>query len=172
MLISMQNKYLNSYNDFIIENLNNSHELPEYWYHGTNKYFEKFSLDYLGTNWEQSILGVYFSQYLKPGIFGSTAKEYADYAVTIKGGTRYIYKCKIHTKNPLILNSNGWYSSNVYVDKNRHDINNRMKNNNHDCIIAYDFENKQEEGLIWGDYILVTNHLDIIEIADIIEYKD
>ena len=31
--------------EYLNENLNNQkHELPEYWYHGTNKYFEKFIL--------------------------------------------------------------------------------------------------------------------------------
>ena len=58
----------------------------------------------MGKNWKQSELGVYFSQYIKPGLYGSTAKEYAEDLVVREGGKPYIYKCKIHTKNPLILN--------------------------------------------------------------------
>lgn len=56
--------------EFLKENTNNQkHELPEYWYHGTNKYFERFDLNYMGKNWKQSELGVYFSQYIKPGLY-------------------------------------------------------------------------------------------------------
>lgn len=34
------------------------HELPEYWYHGTNRYFDHFTLSGMGRNWSQSELGV------------------------------------------------------------------------------------------------------------------
>jgi hypothetical protein len=148
----------------------NRHELPEYWYHGTNKYFDAFSLNYIGKNWKQSELGIYFTQYIKPGIYGSTAKEYAENLVVIEGGKPYIYKCKINTKKPLILNSNGWYSSVTFIDKNRNDI--KQIDKKYDCVIAYNFENKKEEGMQWGDYILVTNNLNIIEIVDIFEFKN
>ena len=155
------------------ENLNQQkHELPEYWYHGTNKKFDKLSLDNMGKNWKQSEIGIYFSQYFKPGIYGSTAKEYAEDLVIREGGKPYVYKCKIHTKNPLILNSDGWYSSNTYIDKNRNDIKRWMATDGNDCVISYNFKNKQEEGLKWGDYILATNNLDIIEIVDIFDLEN
>jgi hypothetical protein len=83
-----------------------------------------------------------------------------------------IYKCKIHTKKPLILNSNGWYSSNTFIDKNRNDIKRWMATDGNDCVISYNFENKEDEGLQWGDYILATNNLNIIEIIDIFEFKN
>lgn len=35
-----------------------------------------------------------------------------------------------------------------------------------------DFENKEDKGLQWGDYILATNNLNIIEIIDIFEFKN
>jgi hypothetical protein len=165
-------KIVKSFKEFLNENSNSyDHEFPEYWYHGTNKYFEKFSLDYLGKNFDQSILGIYFSQYIQPPIYGSTAKEYAEDLVIREGGKPYIYKCKINYKNPLILNSNGWYSSATYIDKNRSDIKTWMVRDRNDCIISYNFENKAEEGLRWGDYILATNHLDIIEIVEVFEYE-
>lgn len=150
-------------------NSNKQHELPEYWYHGTNKLFDKFTLDNIGRNWKQSTLGIYFSQYIKPGIYGSTAKEYAEDLVVREGGKPYVYKCKIHTKNPLVLNSNGWYSSNTFIDKNRIDIKNWLLADDYDAVIAYDFENKAEEGLQWADFILTTSNLDIIEIVEVIE---
>jgi hypothetical protein len=159
--------------EYLNENIDNQkHELPEYWYHGTNKYFDKFTLDNMGKNWKQSELGIYFTQYIKPGIYGSTAKEYAEDLVVREGGKPYIYKCKIHTKKPLILNSNGWYSSNTYIDKNRSDIKRWMTTDGNDCVISYNFENKEDEGLQWGDYILATNNLNIIEIIDIFEFKN
>ena len=33
-------------------------------------------------------------------------------------------------------------------------------------------EDKEDEGLQWGDYILATNNLNIIEIIDIFEFKN
>lgn len=35
-----------------------------------------------------------------------------------------------------------------------------------DCIISYNFENKEYEGLQYSDYILATNNLNIIEIVE------
>ena len=46
-----------------------------------------------------------------------------------------------------------------------------MEIDGYDCVISYDFQNKGEEGLDWGDYILATNNLDIIEIIDIFEFN-
>ena len=162
---------MKSFNNYLKEN-NKDHILPDFWYHGSNKYFESFSLEYMGKNWNQSTLGVYFTQYIKPGCYGSTAKEYAEDLVIREGGKPYIYKCKIHTTKPLILNSNGWYSSNTYIDKNRTDIDRWMKNKNNDCVIAYNFQDVTAEGIDVGDYILATNVLNIIEIIDIFEYNN
>ena len=170
--IPMMSKYLHTtIYEYINEHFINGHELPDYWYHGTNLYFDKFVLDDMGKNYYQSILGVYFSQYLKPGIYGSTAKEYAENAVITNGGKPYIYKCKINVKKPLILDSNGWYSTNVFIDKNRNDIKNEITRGNYDCVIAYDFDNKKNEGLEYADCILATSDLDIIEIVDTFELK-
>ena len=47
-----------------------------------------------------------------------------------------------------------------------------MVSNGNDCVISYNFENKQTDGPEWADGILVTNNLDIIEIVDIFEFKD
>lgn len=156
----------------IYEHINKqNHETPQYWYHGTNKLFDRFTLENMGKNYKQSELGIYFSQYLKPGIYGSTAKEYAEDLVIREGGKPYIYKCKVHTKNPLFLNSNGWYSSNTFMDKNRGDIKRWMANKRNDCVIVYNFQEKQKEGMEWGDYILATPNPQIIEIMDIFEYQ-
>lgn len=167
-LSEQKNNHL-TFNDFINETISYKHEYPEYWYHGTNQKFDKFTLDNLGKNYEQSILGIYFSQYLKPPPYGSTAKEYAENAVSRHGGEPYVYKCKININKPLILNSNGWYSSNVYIDKNRNDIINWLKNDNYDSVIVYDFETTNEDGIEFGDFILATKNIDIIVIKEIIK---
>ena len=39
---------------------------------------------------------------------------------------------------------------------------------NHDCVIAYNFE---EQDIRDKDCILVTNNLNIIEIVEVFEYK-
>lgn len=145
-----------------------SNELPEYFYHGSNKYFDKFTLDNLGKNFHQSTLGIYFTQYLEPVPYGSTAMEYAEEMVRRYGGNPYIYKCKIHVKNPLILDSDGWYSSATFIDKNRNDIKRYVEKGNNDSVIAYDFS---EKDIRWRDYQLVAKDLSIIEIIDIFEYK-
>jgi len=147
-----------------------NYELPQYWYHGTNKYFDTFTLENMGTNWDQSILGVYFTQYADDGIFGSTAKEYAEYVVSVYGGTPYVYKCKLNIQNPLMLDSSGWYSSNSYIDQNRSDIKRWMKGE--DCAISYNLENRKKDGLEFGDYILATKNLNMIEIISVSELKN
>lgn len=147
----------------------NGHEVPEFWYHGTNKYFKRFDLKYMASNFEQSILGIYFSQYIEPGIYGSTAKEYAEDLVVRQGGKPYVYKCKINLKNPLILDSSGWYSTNTYIDKNRNDLKRYIERNNYDGLISYNFDSKKTDGLAWADLILVTNKISNIEIIKIIE---
>lgn len=53
------NRYIKTFENFSIET-----EFPEFWYHGTNKLFDTFTLDNLGKNYQQSTLGIYFSQYL------------------------------------------------------------------------------------------------------------
>ena len=145
------------------------HEFPEYWYHGSNQKFDDFSIEHMGKNWHQSELGIYFTQYMKPPPFSSTAKEYAEEMVRREGGNPYIYKCIINFENPLILDSNGWYSSNTYIDQNRKDIKRWIENDDHDCVIAYDFENK--DGIEWSDFILATKNIDMIEIVDRFEYQ-
>lgn len=156
--------------EYLKEEIKTDHELPEYWYHGSNKYFDKFTLNDLGKNWHQSTLGVYFSQYLKPGLYGSTAKEYAEDSVEKNGGKPYVYKCKINANKPLVLDSKGWYSSNTLIDTQATDIKKQMGINGNDCVIVYNSDNKEEDGLQWGDYILVSDELDKIEIIDIIEF--
>lgn len=162
------NKYISeSVKKYLEEEFVENHTFPNYWYHGSNKYFEKFSLDYSGKNFKTSKLGIYFTQYKQPPPYSSTAKEYAEEMVRRYGGTPYIYTCKIHINNPLILDSSGWYSSNTYIDKNRNDISRWLNNN--DCVIVYNKDTEKSEGLRWGDYILATNNIDIIEIVDISE---
>ena len=139
--------------------------LPEYFYHGTNECFKDFDLKYMSKNYETSTLGIYFTQHLLPPPYSSTAEEYAENAVAKHGGKPYVYKCKIYTKKPLVLNSNGWYSSNTYIDKNRNDIIRWLQNDNYDSVVAYDF---LETDIKWKDYILVTKNIDIIKIVEII----
>ena len=131
--------------------------IPEYFYHGTNEVFDKFTLDYMGKNHPTSILGVYFTQYLFPPLFSSSAGEYA-YDISDKnGGVPVVYKCKIHLHNPLIKDSSKYYSSNTFIDYNCNELKNEVIG--HDGIIVY---NKNDG----NDFILVTNELNKIEIIN------
>lgn len=145
---------------------NKQKEWPLLWYHGTNKLFDKFSLYNQGNNFGQSILGIYFSQYLKPPPFGSTAEEYAKEVVRNRGGKPYVYECELDYKNALILDSNGWPSSNNYIDSNRHDLIKQLKE--YDSLIVYDFE---EYELEYRDFICVIKNIEQIKILNIIEIK-
>jgi hypothetical protein len=53
--------------------------LPEYWFYGTNTDFNKFDLKYLVPNFNTSILGMYFTQYLQPP-YSASALEFAEQA--------------------------------------------------------------------------------------------
>ncbi len=148
-------------NRFVSESARPAHEYPEFFYHGTNALFDSFTLDYMGRNFDQSILGLYFTQYVEPLPYGSTAKEYAEDAVMSNGGKPYIYKCRIRFRNPLVLDSNGWYSSNLCIDRQRNDIKRRMDHEkDYDCVVAYDFG--EDEGIEFRDYILATSNLGIV----------
>mgnify|MGYP001325928081 CR=1 FL=1 len=74
-----------------------------------------------------------------------------------------IYKCKLIMKNPLILDSNGWYSSVSYIDKNRNDIKRWLNNDNYDSILVY---NHGEDNIEYKDYISVVFNPKQIQIIE------
>ena len=138
---------------------------PKLWYHGTNTKFDRFDIKYQGKNFTSSILGIYFTQYLKPPPYSSTAKEYAEHSSMSKGGDPIIYECELDMKNPLVLNSNGWYNSNGYLDSNKNEIKRKIENSTYDSIISYDFE-------AGDDYIVVVFNPDQIKIINSYERDD
>jgi len=150
-------KHILSY--ILFENSN----IPEYWYHGTNSTFDEFDVKYQGANFETSTLGIYFTQHMYPPPYSSTAKEYAQDTTRNKGGVPIIYKCKLIMKNPLILDSNGWYSSVSYIDKNRNDIKRWLNNDNYDSILVY---NHGEDNIEYKDYISVVFNPKQIQIIE------
>jgi hypothetical protein len=114
--------------------------LPKVWYHGTNVDFEKFDSSYMGRNWDTSTLGIYFTDRIYPPPYSSTASEYAKHAVSQHGGSPVVYEVELDMKNPLVIDSNGWYSSNTCIDKQRSDIKRWMESGNNDAVVAYDFK--------------------------------
>jgi hypothetical protein len=170
-------KYLKKFENYnIIESI-----LPQYWYHGTNEDFDKFDVKYLGKNYESSILGIYFTQYLQPPPYGSTAVEYAKNIVSEKGGKPFIYKCQIKLNNPLIVDSKGYYNSNFIADSHREKLIRQRNEGNHDGIIIYNSEGHKlpdyitDEDVIKNhnqydienmDFILITQHPEKIKIIE------
>lgn len=150
---------------------NQEHHIPQVWYHGTNSIFKEFNLSYLDKNWNQSILGIYLTQYKTPPPYGSTAIEYADYVVITKGGHPYVAECTVNIKKPLILDSDGWYSSNVCIDRQRSDIRRWMGTVDYDSVLAYHHEDSSKEGIGCGDYILVVKNPSDITIRKWIDGK-
>ena len=65
-------------------------------------------------------------------------------------------------KNPLIIDSDGWYSSNLAIDKQRNDIKRWLTSNKeYDAVIAY---NSAETDIRDQDFITVVQDPSIIEI--------
>lgn len=170
-------KYLKKYENFnLIEAI-----LPEFWYHGTNEDFNKFDLKYAKSNYETSILGIYFTQYLQPPPYGSTAVEYAKNSVAKTGGKPFIYKCQIKLDNPLIVDSKGYYNSNFVADSQREKLLRQRNEGNHDGIIIYNSEGYKlpdyitDEDVIKShnqfdikhmDFMLITQHPEKIKIVE------
>jgi hypothetical protein len=134
-------------------------QLPEFWYHGTNTDFNKFDLKYLGSNFNTSILGVYFTQYLQPPPYSASALEFAKKAVEKSGGHPIIYKCKVNLDNPLIVDSKGYYNSNEIADLHRQKLKHQMQSGNHDGIIVYNSDSND-------DFLLITPNIDKIQIIE------
>jgi len=145
-------KWIKKYENYVGLNV------PEYFYHGTNEVFDKFTLDNLGKNHITSILGVYFSEYLFPPLYSTSAAEFAYDAVKKNGGSPVVYKCKINLLNPLIKDSHNAYSSTAFIDINCNSLEKEMVG--HDGLIVYNKSSKD-----YTDYILVTKELDSIEIV-------
>lgn len=138
-------------------------EVPKTWFHGTNKLFDKFDDTYRNVNFKSSILGFYFSQHRKPPPYSSTAEEYAKDAVGRSGGIPVVYECELDIKKPLVLNSEGWYSSNAYLDVNRNDIKRWLNNDSYDGILCYD---QSQMDIMDMDYIAIvfdSEQIDIIK---------
>jgi len=138
-------------------------EFPEVWYHGTNEDFDEFTLDNMGRNFDSSILGVYFSQYMNPPPYGATAGEYARNAKMAHGGQAIVYECKLNFENPLIIDSEGWYSSNTAVDKQKGDIKRWLKEDKYDAVIAYNTEYTDIEDRDFIAVVLDPKNIEIIK---------
>lgn len=72
-----------------------------------------------------------------------------------------VYECKLKFDNPLIIDSEGWYSSNTAVDKQRGDIKRWLTAEKFDAIIVY---NSEEEDLDQMDFIAIMMDPKNIEI--------
>ncbi len=129
------------------------HLIPKLWYHGTNTTFDSFNLSYLAKNWRQSILGIYLTQYMTPPPYGSTAIEYAKYTSSVRGGEPHVAECTADIENPLILDSDGWYSSNGAIDKQRSDIMRWLRADKYDSVLCYDHTCDNVED---ADHILIV----------------
>lgn len=131
--------------------------LPEVWYHGTSTDFDRFDGSKMGTNFESSTLGTYFTDRIYPPPYSATASEYAKNAASKHGGEPVVYEVHLDMKNPLVIDSNGWYSSNACIDKQRADIARWMRDGGHDAVVAYDFAAKD-------DYVAAVKDPDSIKI--------
>ena len=113
-------------------------------YHGTGADFDIFDANKIGSNFNQSTLGFYFTNApqfdLKKDFgYGSTASEYAENAK----GNPNVMPVYLSIKNPLLLDASGWEGIARYIDLNNNDIKNWIKSGEHDGVIAFDKENSE-----------------------------
>lgn len=172
--------YLKLYEEFNNSN-GNLPFYPEFFYHGSNVDFNKFDIKYLGINFNSSILGIYFTQYLQPPPYGASALEFAEKAAKENGGNPIVYKCKVNLQKPLIIDSKGYYNSNEYADLHRNKLKKRVQEGNHDGIIIYNSEGYKLPDYITDkdiinkhrsitpetlDYLVITENPELIEIIE------
>ncbi len=154
----------------MLESIAGNHVFPAVFYHGSNQLFDTFSKEKLGQNFEQSTLGIYFSQFAKPLPYGTTAREYAEEMVRRYGGTPYVYECKLNLKNPLVLDTSDHERGSAnYIDSHRELI--ARKLSGHDSIVAYNFS---EDELKYQDQIAVVfdpADITILSVKNASEYK-
>ena len=116
-------------------------------YHGTpNGRFNEFSVDKIGANFEPSTLGFYFTNEKDvetTGVYGTTAKEYANQKEYSSKSNPYIFEVFLNLKMPLEIKDEGWYSAVSMIDRQRGDIKRWLKNN--DGVIGV---LEGEEGLL------------------------
>lgn len=120
-------------------------------YHGTASDFDSFDKNKIGSVFGDLSIGYYFTNGAIPDInkgisYGNTASEYAQNAQ--KSGYSEpdganIIPAYISMSNPLVINSEGWYSPVTFMDRNRYDVANRVKESKHDGVVIYD-RNKEE----------------------------
>lgn len=120
-------------------------------------------LDNMGKNFDASILGIYFTQYMEPPPYGSTAGEYARNAKMAHGGQAIVYECRLKFDNPLIIDSEGWYSSNTAVDKQKGDIKRWLKEDKSDGVVAYNSEYTDMEDRDFIAVVLDPKNIEIIK---------
>lgn len=120
-------------------------------YHGTAYDFNQFEKRM--KNFDSSELGYYFTSApiydpKKGHYYGSTASEYANYAKSISirdNSAENIMPVYLSIKNPLRIDSKGWYSQVTALDKQKNDIKRWLKDSDYDGVIV-ESSNKEDEG--------------------------
>lgn len=122
-------------------------------YHGTSDNFDYFDISKMGKNFDQSILGFYFTNGAEPNLskgipYGTTASEYAFNSqkggYSDLGGANVI-PVYLSIQNPLRIKADGWYSPATAIDKQRNQIKEWLKNTDYDGIISEN-EDKEQYG--------------------------
>ena len=101
-------------------------------YHGTNADFDQFDPNLVGTNFEVSTGGFFFSS------SKTAAKDYADDTARERGGTPSVIEVNLGIDNPLVINATG--NPDRYFDKARFVILSEATDGDHDGIVVNGFD--------------------------------
>ncbi len=120
---------------------------PKIVYHGSNQNFSVFDLQVTGKNFGETSEGFFFFTN-KKSTYPNSATDYANEA-TKNGGAAKVYECYLCIKNPLVLDSKGYYDTVSYYDKNYKEIYRQYLEGDYDGVIIENSDKRADDGALY-----------------------
>ena len=121
---------------------------PKVVYHGTDADFTVFEHVQTGKNFGDIADGVFFFTSYK-NAYPNSAEDYARNSANNNGGAPKVKEVYLDIKNPLRLDSNGYYSTNEYYDRNSEEIYNKFFNGDYDGIIIENSDKSADDAVLY-----------------------
>lgn len=134
---------------------------PKVVYHGTDADFTVFEHVQTGKNFGDIADGVFFFTSYK-NAYPNSAEDYARNSANNNGGAPKVKEVYLDIKNPLRLDSNGYYSTNEYYDRNSEEIYNKFFNGDYDGIIIENSDKSADDAVLY----IVDNSTQIKSATD------
>ena len=125
----------------------NADGTPRVVYHGSNQEFSIFDLQMSGKNFGETSQGFFFFTSEKSA-YPNSATDYAN-EMSKKGGTPKVYECYLSIKNPLRLDSKGYYDTVSYFDANHEKIYEQYLSGDYDGVIIENSNKSSDIGVLY-----------------------